>query len=190
VIDQIFVIDDVVPKAYQDAIEDRIFTTNFPWWYQLDSTYGCTDTEARRYPSLNHGLVHHGQIVNPEFDFFSPIAYFACEKINFKINSFRSVKSCLQLPLIIDSNDRSNNPHIDLKIDHLVALYYVNDSDGDTIIYNERVDDFEGIDKSRLEVKQRVSPKKGRIVLFDGKLLHNSSTPLNTHRCIINFDIV
>lgn len=189
-IDQIIVIDDVVPKAYQDAIEDRIFTKNFPWWYQSDSTYGGNNTDAKRYPSLNHGLVRHGQMINPEFNFFSPIAYFACDKINFKINEFKSAKSCLQLPLIMDSDDRSNNPHIDLAFEHLVVLYYVNDSDGDTIIYNQRVDNYAGIDKNTLEVKQRVSPKKGRVVIFDGKLLHNSSTPSNSPRCIINFDIV
>ena len=45
---------------------------------------------------------------------------------------------------------------------HLVCLYYVCDSDGDTIIYNERQRNAEG----KYTIKQRVTPKQGRIVII------------------------
>jgi len=71
---------------------------------------------------------------------------------------------------------------------HLVVLYYVNDSDGDTIIYDQ-IGQPNNIDKSALKIKQKISPKKGRCVLFNGKWLHNSSSPQNSPRCILNFDV-
>jgi ectoine hydroxylase-related dioxygenase (phytanoyl-CoA dioxygenase family) len=60
-----------------------------------------------------------------------------------------------------------------------VCLYYVTDSDGDTIFF----------DDNENEIK-RVSPKKGRIAFFDGTINHCSSNPTKLHRSVINFDFI
>jgi len=68
----------------------------------------------------------------------------------------------------------------------------VNDSDGDTIIYNETADDIQnlpGLDTSMLTIKQTVTPRKGRVVLFNGRRYHSSSTPTTDKRCVINFNV-
>jgi hypothetical protein len=79
-----------------------------------------------------------------------------------------------------DNNEKNFNiPHKDLDTEHYVFLYYVNDSDGDTIIFD---DNNKIIDK--------IKPKKGRILLFDGNLLHSSSHPiLSKKRIVINIDL-
>ena len=62
--------------------------------------------------------------------------------------------------------------------------YYVSDSDGDTIIYNEK-------EKSKsYTIKERVSPKQGRVVLFDGALFHTDEEPKEGRRCIVRYDLV
>ena len=64
-------------------------------------------------------------------------------------------------------------------------LYYVCDSDGDTIIYNEREE------SKTYTIKQRVTPKQGRVVLFDGGLMHTAEQPINSNvRCIVNYDLI
>ena len=50
-------------------------------------------------------------------------------------------RSFLQLPLNNKKVD-VDSPHIDTDDKHFVMLYYVCDSDGDTIIYNEKVEIF------------------------------------------------
>ena len=56
-------------------------------------------------------------------------------------------------------------------------LYYVNDSDGDTIFFN----------KNKKEIK-RVKPKKGTGVLFKSNTLHAGSNPINSDkRMVINY---
>ena len=50
-------------------------------------------------------------------------------------------------------------------------LYYVLDSDGDTIIYNEKKD------SDNYTIKKRVTPKQGKVVLFDGQLYHTAEQP-------------
>ena len=54
----------------------------------------------------------------------------------------------------------AHTPHVDMDGEHHTAVYYVNDSDGDTIIGDEKV-----------------SPKANRVVIFDGKTLHNGHSP-------------
>ena len=50
--------------------------------------------------------------------------------------------------------------HTDPNIEHTVMIYYVNDADGDTILFNDHGD-----------IMKRVI-KKGRVLMFDGSILH------------------
>lgn len=55
-------------------------------------------------------------------------------------------------------------------------IYYINDSDGNTVIYNKKL--------------YKVKPKAGKVVLFDGNLLHTSSNPIKSKMrlvCNINY---
>ena len=55
-------------------------------------------------------------------------------------------------------------------------LYYVNDSDGDTIFFD-----------NELNITTRVSPKKNRVIIFDSINLHAGSNPIENHmRAVIN----
>ena len=95
-------------------------------------------------------------------------------------------RSFLQFPLNL--RDRTvDTPHIDIySRKHLVVLYYVCDSDGDTIIYNEREKETpDGV----YTIKERVTPKQGRVVLFDGWLMHTAEQPINNVRCIVNYNL-
>lgn len=71
-------------------------------------------------------------------------------------------------------------PHIDNdKIEHGVLLFYLHDTDGDTVFY-----DSEG--KRELVV----SPKEGRAVAFDGSHVHSGGTPnINPVRMVLNVNL-
>jgi hypothetical protein len=80
-----------------------------------------------------------------------------------------------------------NPPHIDPigKIkegDHpIVAIYYAEDSDGDTFFF-----DTYGHDR---KIIKRVSPKAGRVVIFDGDISHAGSPPQHSKsRIVANFN--
>ena len=83
-------------------------------------------------------------------------------------------------------------PHVDLYYSHVVMLYYVNESDGDTVIYKEKYNgNGEAKYPSHLTELKRIKPKKGRLVVFDGLHYHASSNPRkNPYRCVINFDLI
>ena len=50
---------------------------------------------------------------------------------------------------------------------------------------DEKIPDFEN-----LKEKQRVMPKQGRVVCFDGYYWHTSQQPSKGVRCIINYNVV
>ena len=93
------------------------------------------------------------------------------------------------LPRSADASPEDyHTPHVDSEEEHKVFLYYLNSSDGDTFFFNETYPLEEG---SELTLNQRVSPKAGRGVVFDGNIYHASSSPIDSnHRCILNIDFI
>ena len=73
-------------------------------------------------------------------------------------------------------SDKGYPPHTDLSVPHFTMLYYVNDADGPTKLYDG--------DK----VVAEVEPKKGRVLFMDGNVLHAGSSTTTNRRMIINFN--
>ena len=92
------------------------------------------------------------------------------------INASR-IKINLQSPIFDNDKNKHNTPHTDSSENHITALYYGNDSDGDSFFFDD--------DK----VIKRVSPKNGRLVIFDGNIMHTGRHPINnSYRVVINFN--
>ena len=98
-------------------------------------------------------------------------------------------RTFLQLPLRKEFKKKYNGIHIDLPDPHLAAVYYFCDSDGDTVIFKNNDHNTErGSNHNKLEELQRVTPKRGRAVVFDGAYYHASSQPQKNMRLIMNFN--
>ena len=70
-------------------------------------------------------------------------------------------------------------------------LYYVNDADGDTILYNYRSKNIKDIPNYEdIKIIKKVTPKQGRVLVFDGMTWHTAQQPTKGPRCVINFDMV
>ena len=193
---QITVIDDFIDKDYQEKIKLQLLggfdrkknhhDSDFPWFYIEDVT-AAGDEDSQHRPGLGHQYVEFddispGIVVSDYHDLMIPML----KKVGFRVG-ISDVKviqgrSFLQFP--IKERGEPDLPHIDIMDkNHIVGLYYVVDSDGDTIIYNERKE------SKTYTIKQKVTPKQGRIVIFDGGLYHTAEQPLNNTRCIINYNI-
>jgi len=194
---QVYVIDDFLNIEYQKGIlgvlmsDDAFQGHLFPWYYTEDVTdAGGWDSQHRaalvhEYVGLDNDDDPTGKVISGFHNMFIPMLKEVIERINLKQEETEILqgRSFLQLPRNIKRED-VDTPHIDIfNRKHLVALYYVCDSDGDTIIYNERV-------KSKTyTVKQRVTPKEGRMVIFDGGLYHTAEQPIHSSRCVVNYNL-
>ena len=62
-------------------------------------------------------------------------------------------------------------------------IYYVNNTDGDTFIFNERCP----LLTRQVTLDQRITPVKGKAVIFDSSTFHSSSSPINfKSRIVLN----
>lgn len=195
-IDKPIILDDAISKRYQKELETLFLSSgNLPWYYQQDITYSPNTIESLGVePQFGFSHLMYDDLGNVKsrdlFNIVLPLVYEACDKINYDFKRIGRARSFLQTPTR-KSEYEINHPHVDLPHPHLVLLYYVNDSDGDTVLFNETYEDIPESDVSlnKLNEMTRCSPKQGRVLFFNGKHYHSSSRPLNKHRCIINVDI-
>ena len=187
---EILVIDDFVSLEYQEKIKQELMGigNNFPWYYTEDVT-GAGEYDSQHRPALAHEYVHINDDDISEIDsvyhhLFTPMLSKACQYLKMPEMNVIQGRSFLQFPLNLSSSD-DDTPHVDLdEEDHTVVLYYVLSSDGDTVIYNERVE------STTYTVKQKVTPKQGRVVIFDGRQYHTAQQPTKGTRCIVNYNLV
>lgn len=173
------ILDDLLPKSYANEIENILLKPFFPWYFVEDVTY---DTqlynlkEEEKSQAFSHSFLLH-DITSNYFDLVKIIPHIALQKINTEINfSYLRARTFLQLPV---TNPKPNGIHTDDDAPHIVCLYYVNDSDGDTLLF----------DNKKQNIIKSISPKKNRVVIFDGSIPHCSSEPSKNKRCVINFNI-
>jgi hypothetical protein len=192
-INDIIILDDVVTPSYQQYLENMFMGEQMTNWLLLnDISYDVVQSSfgvKTVRPGLVHPLKVDGQVKSHLYNLTLPLIFNSIDTIGFKYHDIFQGRSFLQFP---NPESLVNNPHIDLTFPHLVCLYYVNDSDGDTILYEQTSNDFGEVDVKSKEftVKKRVSPKRGRVLLFDGKYYHSSSSPTSNQRCIINFNLI
>ena len=190
---KILIFDDIIDLEYQERIKniltgERTFEGYFfPWYFTQDVTRQ-KDKNSQKRSAFFHGYVVSddddtmGTIDSPFHYLFVSLIENACNKIDRKNVSVIKGRSFLQLPINF-KGEREDTPHVDIVDDHFVMLYYVCDSDGDTIIYNEQ-------EKSdSYTVQKKITPKQGRVVLFDGSYYHTAEQPLNNIRCVVNYDL-
>ena len=191
---EILVIDDFIDKDYQEDIKNILLGKEewgnflFPWHYIEDVTDGFAENNQGR-PGLSHVYVEYNDdktsdIVSDFHDLFIPMLELACETLEVPSARIVQGRSFMQFPLNLQS-DEDDTPHIDLDEGHrhVVVLYYVKDSDGDTVIFNQRTE------SNIYTVKQKVTPKQGRVVIFDGGLYHTAQQAINSVRCIVNYNL-
>jgi hypothetical protein len=186
--DQIYVIDDFLPQSYVDQIE--IITQEAIYWkYVSNIAIGYeTPSEGRCDGYSCHWKDQ--EIHDRFFAYCMPLFEIGYDKIGLRINGFEQMRFFSHYPS--DKNTILNDIHVDLNEYHMVGLYYVNDSDGDTVIFDKSKfssqSEFFSVNDN-LPVKQRVSPKKGRLVIFDGRWFHASTPPRNNIRTILNANV-
>jgi hypothetical protein len=145
-----------------EAIETWGFNTNF-----FDSTLEYADESA---------LVHMIPIMNK---------IIALNGIETKFKRIRAGMLCYKHGF---KKENYNIPHVDYAPPHKTLILYMNDTDGDTYIFNEK---FSGKHLTTFTVKQTITPVENRAVIFDGHQYHAASNPLHhDYRVIINVNYV
>ena len=186
------VLDDFIHPGYQDLIKSTL--DGALWSYFRDMDYD-NDEElagvdgAPSYSQFINIPFHHGNILNPELHhILLPLVskIVSEDLLGYVLTRSRSI---LQIPSV--ERPDMYVPHVDTNGTGMVsAVYYVNDSDGDTVLFEESAYDVDMADRGTHQFKEedRVSPKKGRLVIFPSSRYHCGSPPSKSDRMLINFN--
>lgn len=188
-------LDNFLPVSIQNRFIEKLKNENFSWFYFNDIIYGQDNKEFVN-PNITktfafvHTLFDENGVNSNDYELFSTILNFFVVKEKIKIKDMIRVRIRRTFRIKNHSIEKYNVPHIDVK-DHLpykTLLYYVDDSDGDTVFFKNKLTKNMYLDTEAEEYK-RISPKKGRAIYFDGDIYHSGNCPVDyNERTIINFD--
>lgn len=185
------IIDNVTTPANASYFEFLLMDQH--WSYIRSTAYNQYEQPKKPYdPSWVCMMYNHEEVINPLMYLAQSILLKALYEQNMSISKLIRIRAGLTTrtpyPVI-------HAPHVDWDNEHMTALYYVNDADGDTVFYNETRDpnldisSFEWGKDKQFTVAQTVTPKADRLVIFDGSRFHSSTTSCNTdYRLIINYN--
>lgn len=184
---------DAVPRSLFLKARDHIFSDNFPWYYVAATAY--TD-DVEKYETAYNGSFYHlamnNGMINSEIGHILESCFMvAMDKTGISFNKLRRIRIGL-IPICPINN--VNPPHIDMESPHRVALWYLNESDGDTVLYNERYDlnyekrncgsYYREVLNQNVTINRHFQPEENKMIVFDGLTYHSSSTPKETKRRI------
>lgn len=191
-------VEDVIPKSYQNQIEAELTSDQLPWYFRLDpgrtvSVLGPSGTDAM-YSGFTNTVFHAentGAPPSPVTALLLPLLLMFCDKTQRPYSRLLRIRLGLYPRSLTDV---AHHPHVDFYFPHDNAIYYVNDADGDTVVFEETFDDVPKaalpgyLREGRFKVARLVTPKKGKMIAFDGKQYHASMHPMTaTHRIAIAF---
>lgn len=203
--DEILIINKIIPESFQDAIIDRVQGTNFFPWFLLHRIghpdhFGVGTTPEYLDPNITDdvGFFHmafDGNVTSPHFDFFRSILEFFTEKTGIRVRSLLRVRLRYTHKGQGHTDTKYAAPHVDFNTGHPYStlVYYVDDSDGDTVIFdkifNPQEEIYNPIIAEPLVELARITPKKGTALFFNGHRFHAGNFPVNySSRIVINFD--
>jgi len=186
----VVIIDQAVPTVIQDLLENIALGDKLNWFRLKQATYS---EGTRMIFPLTADAVDVQQFAHTIYELDKPVSQMfhtilpVITAIPYTIKQMIRIKINLCVYAQMDNPNAHGMPHVDfteIKEPLISAIYYINDSTGDTLIFNQRFGQ-----NAPLTVKTRVTPKKGRLLVFDGALLHAGNTPrTNAPRLNINFN--
>lgn len=172
----------------QEIIKGELFSNSFPWILLDNITY--SEKKGDSLYGLNHTfLAKDKNLMEPILPYLLPIVANCVDElgIKYQFKNLEAGRVFMQLP---NGASHQNEPHIDSDKPHWVFLYYVNDSDGDTVLFEKLSPWNTTVVYGEVSHKetQRITPKQGSCIIFDGSIYHASSSPTKNKRCVVNFN--
>ena len=177
------IIHNFASKSLAEFIENTFASVGFTWAWNDSVTYSNEVDSANM--GLNdfqfvHTLFKDGAITSEYFDAVRIIIHLFESKTGMDVKGIVRAKANLMTKSVWSDEELNNSIHTDNENDRCVSLiYYVSDSDGDTVIYEE----------DKKTVIYTASPIKGNLVYFKSNQPHRP-TPPNEHKRRIVINIV
>lgn len=191
-INSYYIFDDIIDSDEQNILESEILSPNTNWLEHNNITGEFGGNMHEYFPG---SVIYWNSVSDLILSIVSKIEKNAVDMLGMQFVKNIRRKINKTSPLIVPY-DATKLMHVDMGGDHIVIIYYINDSDGDTILFNNTKgnsaesikDNFNSINIDDFELLKRVSPKKGRVLIFNGNLYHYGEYPNKGNRFVINYN--
>ena len=178
---KIEIIDNFISSVYEDYLENLITDATLPLYYNKHTLSTYYSVPGKENPQFTHGFFRDNEVRSSYMTHIEPIIFYLMAKT--EILRLKNLVKC-KLNLNYQDLSYAENEHYPVHIDNIekgiTAIYYINDSDGNTLFFDK---DY--------KIIESVAPKKGRIVCFDNQILHAGQPPKQSlYRAVINFNWV
>jgi len=175
-------LSNFLPQSLQDHLENHLTSNSFPWYFIKDVTKEFTTPDEYYQPGFHHTPFKEGKPHSIEYDQILFLPHLIKDVLKNNDLILHRIRYGMNIRSIGQNNDH-NIPHLDFpdnfSYKNYTCLYYVNNSDGDTVIFNETTRSI------NYTVLSRITPEKGKLCIFDGEHFHASSPPKNSDYRIV-----
>jgi len=191
------IVDNFFSPTYFSKIKDFVTQYNFSWNFRKD----VTTNEAGKNNSLfDYGLnleirsdTNFGQFIGPAI--FMMQDHAGCSSV---------YRARLDMTFYAGKTPHRHQPHIDLPYPNISAIFYITESDGPTVIFDQKVSSSDEDEKfpyaedhsklkngeydiSSLSIKKEIDPKPNRVLFFSGDYIHTGHSPFTyKNRLLMN----
>jgi hypothetical protein len=169
-------IDNFLPVSLVNELEQVLTHHQFPWYWRPSTKYGIDDGSALSEDfQFIHLIYYNGAVQSEIFELVQNVVQGFANSTNIAIKNIYKIKANLLTKQTLSSEALQETVHVDVEGSNFLSIvYYVTDSDGDTVIF----------DKNN-NISQQISPKKGSAVYFPSNSTHRATPPTNYKRRIV-----
>ena len=173
------IIKNILPNYLKEELYNLFMGCYMPWFWNNTATASKDeiDLEEETFQFI-HLFYSDNNILSDKYNFVVPILWFFEKETNIKIKNIIRIKANLNTRYLMTNKDKLDAIHKDSPNENFLSIiYYINDSDGDTLIYDEK-----------RNVAYTITPQANSLVYFKSNTEHAGIFPLiNKKRIIINF---
>ena len=199
------IIDNYVPNTLFEYYYNNVNSVHFPWHYRNN----ITQTYASNFSHDGKALPSYERQYEKGYNFGYSTSAFTRKEENAPPSDFH----LLMLPLLLIIQEENgakdvirarfdmttktptlhmHDPHVDCDKPNIACILYFNETDGDTVLFNEKMKGTTEIPKEMdLTIKKAITPKMNRLLMFDGELIHTGHSPMNySNRILLNINYI
>jgi len=182
--------ENKIPEELTNTLCNITSDKNFDWYYNkstLGSNFISSVSNIEDSCQLVHVFFNKFRTINqdPFAEKALMLLPYIQKSLNIEIKSINRIKGNLLFNKTDWTKEKYHPPHYDEITDNFISvIYYVHDSDGDTILFDK------SYPEELLNLKEitRFTPKSGAFSVFKSNQYHSSCNPiLFDKRTIINY---
>jgi len=175
------ILDNFLPPDLVEWLDRSICDKMFPWYWRPSTIYGeLTDADLNKDYQFVHIIYFNGKQESTIFPAVCEIIKGFELHTGMRVKGIDRIKANLLTPNTAADDELEDTIHIDLVDNgkkYMTMVYYVNDSDGDTVLYD-----------SEKKMVKAYAPQKGTAFCFPSTEWHKATPPKHhKRRVVLNF---